>query len=190
MLKITKEGTTGECLEPFKYAKGRGWIGKMALRLTRWLRAVNVEKYMGPGERHLDIGCGDGYFLRRSPCDERFGLDKLLGDEITDRLDFPDSYFDYVTLLAVIEHMPDPEANMREIARVLKPKGKLILTTPKKSSEWILNLYSKDIGDEHEMYFDRESMERLCRGRYVMRAYHTFIFGLNQAFMLEKADPS
>ena len=53
---------------------------------------------MGKGERHLDIGCGDGHFLRRSKCRERVGLVLLLGDDIGDHLDFPDDYFDHVSI--------------------------------------------------------------------------------------------
>ena len=60
---------------------------------------------MGKGERHLDIGCGDGHFLRRSKCRERVGLVLLLGDDIGDHLDFPDDYFDHVSMLAMIEHI-------------------------------------------------------------------------------------
>ena len=84
-------------------------------------RAVNIERYMGEGERHLDIGCGDGYFLRRSKCPERIGLDRLLCDDIDDHLDFLDHHFDYVTMLAVIEHIEEPRRLLAEIARVLSP---------------------------------------------------------------------
>lgn len=75
------------------YASSYGVLGRNILRFTRWLRAVNAEKYMKIEERHLDIGCGDGYFLRRSKSRERFGLDMLLGDEIKDKLDFPGLIF-------------------------------------------------------------------------------------------------
>ena len=69
------------------YTKGKLIVGQIFPYLTRRWRAVCAEKYMIPAERHLDIGCGDGYFLRRSKCKERIGLDKLLGDDIKDRLD-------------------------------------------------------------------------------------------------------
>ena len=80
MITITEDGIQGVPLEHLGYVKKRGYLGQMVLPVTRWLRAVNAEKYMGPGKRHLDIGCGDGYFLKRSKCTERCGLDKLLGD--------------------------------------------------------------------------------------------------------------
>ena len=39
-------------------------------------------------------------------------------------------YFDYVTLDQVAEHVTDPLALMRGVARVLKPGGKVVITTP------------------------------------------------------------
>ena len=120
MIKITKEGEFGANLESLGYIKRRGLIGKVILPITRYMRAVNAERYMEPAGRHLDIGCGDGYFLRRSKCEQRYGLDRLLGDEVINKLDFSDSYFDYVTMLAVIEHLSQPEDIFKEVWRVLK----------------------------------------------------------------------
>lgn len=46
---------------------------------------------------------------------------------------FPDDSFDAVTSFETIEHIEDPEALIREIRRVLKPKGFAIISTPNKS---------------------------------------------------------
>ncbi len=186
MITIKNGATSGEFLPSLGYVQTRGGLGRLILPLTRWLRAVNTERFMGPGQRHLDIGCGDGYFLKRSKCEERFGLDKILGDEISDRLEFPDSYFDYVTLLAVIEHVHDPAGLIKEIARVLKPGGRLVMTTPKRASEWLINIYTRDIEEEHEQYFDLDTMQELVGDNFRIAGYHSFIFGLNQAFCMEK----
>jgi ubiquinone/menaquinone biosynthesis C-methylase UbiE len=187
MLKITSEGEFGENIEPLSYIEGRGLISNIILPVTRWLRAINVEKYMPiPANRHLDIGCGDGYFLRRSQCKERYGLDKLLGDHVSDTLDFPDSFFDYITMLAVIEHISDLQAIFKEITRVLRHEGKLIITTPKKSSDWLLKLYTKDIDERHESYLDLDKIRTLSKDMFEIVGYHTFIFGLNQVFCLKK----
>jgi ubiquinone/menaquinone biosynthesis C-methylase UbiE len=144
---------------------------------------------MDPRERILDIGCGDGYFLLRSKCIERYGLDKRTGDDVTDSLDFPDSYFDYVTMLAVIEHIADPAALIKDIHRVLKPKGRLIFTTPKRQAEVLIRLYVKSVEEEHETYYDLNRVKQLAGDVYDVLGHHTFIFGLNQCFCLEKRGP-
>lgn len=45
-------------------------------------------------------------------------------------LPYPDQTFDLVVCLSVIEHMPDPDATLKEMARVLQPNGVLILGYP------------------------------------------------------------
>ena len=154
--------------------------------LTRFLRSINAEKYIINSERLLDIGCGDGYFIKRSKSRERYGLDKLLGDEVKETLNFPDEYFDYITMLAVIEHIEAPEKLLEEIYRVLRPGGKLVFTTPKKQAEFILRLYARDIEGEHESYFDLVRVNNLAADMFDVVGYHTFIFGLNQVFCLKK----
>ncbi|TAE30932.1 MAG: class I SAM-dependent methyltransferase [Candidatus Kapaibacterium sp.] len=45
-----------------------------------------------------------------------------------DALPYPDAFFDIAYSVSVIEHIPDPLPTMREMVRVLKPGGTLILT--------------------------------------------------------------
>jgi len=191
MLKISKEGRQGDTgLRPLGYAEARGLIGRYILFLTRWLRAENAEKYMSVKGRHLDIGCGDAYFLQRSSCKELWGLDALLGDKVQDKIDFPDSYLDYVTMLAVIEHLDFPEQIIPECFRILKKDGTLIITTPKAKSSWITKLYSrrrKRQECEHKRYFDYDSMCNLLKGFFVITTYKTFGLGFNQLFVCNKS---
>ena len=75
---------------------------------------------------------------------------------------------------------------MKEVHRVLKPGGRFIMTTPKQAAEFLIHLYVRDIEEEHEIYFDRESMKVMVEGLFEVTDYSTFILGLNQVFCLEK----
>lgn len=46
------------------------------------------------------------------------------------QLSFPDAYFDLITSVDVIEHVGQPERMIEELARVLKPGGKAVITFP------------------------------------------------------------
>jgi ubiquinone/menaquinone biosynthesis C-methylase UbiE len=104
------------------------------------------------GKVILNIGCGFGWFELHAI---KKGAKKIVGIEITEEdlrvaknkvkhknvhfkvgsaidLPFKDNSFDSVVSWEVIEHIPkNTEAQMfKEIARVLKPKGKLFISTP------------------------------------------------------------
>ena len=92
----------------------------------------------------LEIGTGTGYGIERiAPRCRRFvTVDKFAAAPIpatagvefrrmcVPPLDFADASFDFVITFQVIEHIADDAAFVREIARVLRPGGRLILTTP------------------------------------------------------------
>lgn len=46
----------------------------------------------------------------------------------------PDATFDYVRLNHVFEHLLDPNETLREIRRILRPKGKLFIGLPNRAS--------------------------------------------------------
>ena len=103
-----------------------------------------------------------------------------------DSLDFQDAYFDYVTMLAVIEHLPTPELIFEEIHRVLKPEGRFVFTTSRKQAELLMRLCVGDLEEQHESYFDYERVRQLIGDLFEIVGYHTFILGLNQAYCLQK----
>lgn len=107
------------------------------------------------GRRVLEIGCGRGDFacwVARQPAKPRLlvaadfalvpmgtgsrhasehGLRGLAwtGADI-ERLPYPDEIFDTVISAETIEHSPEPRGAVAELARVLKPGGRLYVTTP------------------------------------------------------------
>lgn len=95
----------------------------------------------------LDLGCGEGIMLekliKRYPHKSIVGLDTMPENvQITSKLglpvqlgdiyhlDFPVNSIDAVILMEVIEHLVNPELAIKEIHKVLKPGGKLIIVFP------------------------------------------------------------
>ncbi len=128
---------------------------------SKWhhLKFAHVRRQLPAGcARLLDIGCGPGTFIGTLPEDmECIGTD-LAAAQIEyanseygtpqhrfvcvkeGALPFEDASFDAVTLIELVEHLPRPaiEGLLREARRVLRPGGKLILTTPNYASLWPL----------------------------------------------------
>lgn len=112
-----------------------------------------------PGELVLDMGCGGGRHVFQSmrngarvvaldyDMDELREVHKLaaamveVGEATGDgagaacrgdaaRLPFPDDTFDRIIAAEVLEHLPDDDGAMRELARILKPGGIIATTVP------------------------------------------------------------
>ncbi|MFC2062038.1 class I SAM-dependent methyltransferase [Elusimicrobiota bacterium] len=157
--------------------------------ITRKMRADIALRYIEPRETHLDIGCGvEKYLLKRSPCREKIGYDELLGDHISKKI--PIDRADYITMLAVIEHLEYPEEIIKECHRILTDEGLMIITTPKENAETIIRLYTgkskKEMDETHKQYFNKQNMEDLLIGVFTIEEYRLFEFGLNQLFVCKK----
>jgi SAM-dependent methyltransferase len=91
----------------------------------------------------LDLGAGHGAFTKKlfdlghnvSACDlfpEIFKYDKIECKKVDITADFPyeENSFDIVIAVEVSEHILDHEVFFKEISRILKPSGELMLSTP------------------------------------------------------------
>jgi SAM-dependent methyltransferase len=99
---------------------------------------------LAPGARVLDAGAGEGqyagHFARQKYC----GVDLAVGDAGWDysklhavvdlgALPFGDGVFDAALHIVTIEHLPEPGRALAEMARTLKPGGRLLVAAP---HEW------------------------------------------------------
>ncbi|MDR2075676.1 MAG: class I SAM-dependent methyltransferase [Desulfovibrio sp.] len=90
-------------------------------------------KYFATDEFTLDLACGNSPLKDYMP--NRIGCDIIDGhgvDIIADAHDLPfeEGHFERVFCLEAIEHFHTPKKVIAEIARVLRPTGKLIMTVP------------------------------------------------------------
>jgi len=86
----------------------------------------------------LDLGCGNRPYKAYYPPGEALGADVVQSstnnvDVVIDptvALPFPDERFESILCTQVLEHVEDPYLLITESYRVLKPRGRLILTCP------------------------------------------------------------
>ena len=140
------------------------------LKLERSTREL-ITKYANRGDRVLDVGVGLGRTLGPLEQYRRYGIDisldylkiarksgiQVFFSKIED-MPFKDSSFDLIVTTDVFEHVLDLDHCTREVLRVLKPGGKLIVRVPYKED---LSAYlSPDLPYEfvHLRAFDEASL--------------------------------
>jgi len=112
--------------------RARVWNFNAANRDAWVARAASS---VAPGSRVLDAGAGSGqYRALFAHCDYHAldigGHANLDYEADITSIPVPDQSFDVVLCTEVLEHVPEPIAAVRELARVLKPGGRLFLTAP------------------------------------------------------------
>jgi SAM-dependent methyltransferase len=136
---------------------------------------AGLEPALPPGARALDVGCGTGangpvlaaraalaVGIDASPVplglggtDERGHSARLRGD--AGALPFPDQSFDLVVALDVLEHLDDDAGASRELHRVLRPGGVLVVFVPALRLLWGL----QDDVSHHRRRYHRAELRDL-----------------------------
>ncbi|MEV7544141.1 methyltransferase domain-containing protein [Streptomyces sp. NPDC089915] len=138
-------------VQEFFGARADAWDEKFPEDGPAFATAV-AEFGVGPGDRVLDAGCGTGRAL--TPLRAAVGPSgTVLGVDLTERmlaaarragrdadgtllradvarLPLRDGVLDAVFAAGLIAHLPEPAANLRELARAVRPGGRLALFHP------------------------------------------------------------
>ena len=135
----------------------------------------DISKYT-KGGRMLDVGSCYGFFLDLASKNgwEVYGIDpytpavewsrRQLGLDVQRATlmesNFPDSHFDAVVMINVLEHVQSPSEELREVNRILKPQGLIFLEVPNVKNVWVRLLKNKwrYFLDVHYSHFDPASM--------------------------------
>ena len=144
----------------------------------------------------LEIGSGEGYGILElaQKTDKFIAVDKyksslpnnlkeensitFIQEEVPPLKNIDSASIDFVVTFQVIEHISDDKFFLKEIKRVLKPKGKLIMTTPNilmslTRSPWHIREYTPDeMSDLVKSIFSHVELKGVFGNEKVMDYYH------------------
>jgi 2-polyprenyl-3-methyl-5-hydroxy-6-metoxy-1,4-benzoquinol methylase len=186
--------------------------------LLRSRRVAAVGPFLDQGNL-LDIGCGTGELARDVDSSRYLGVDKDEESIAIAQRKFPAHRFltlaefsnlnalsiqvstgssanvrdfDQIVGLAVIEHVDDPKEWLAWLRTLLKPGGRIILTTPHPSARWLhevgatIGFFSREGAKEHRELIDRQRMTELAEASgFRIHHYDKFLLRCNQRFILE-----
>ncbi len=150
--------------------------------------------------RILEIGCGTGHNLAmlggfgsvdaievdadaRSIATKRLG--RPVGASPLPGLEgVPESHYDLIALLDVLEHIEDDDAALRSIAKRLRPGGRILIAVP--AHPWLWS--SHDVANHHFRRYTRKTLSAVARDAgltlEMMSAMNALLFPLAVAARL------
>tara|TARA_Y100000310_G_C20673167_1_gene811403 strand:- start:1556 stop:2458 length:903 start_codon:yes stop_codon:yes gene_type:complete len=166
-----------------------------------------IEKFAKPG-KILDIGTASASFLHVAKnrgwqvygvepnkwlcnwAQKNYGL--YIQPGTIDSLNYPDNFFDVITLWDVLEHVPNPTEVLKKCHRLIKPGGYIYLNYPDyesyaskiMKSKWIFLL------SVHIYYFTRETIAKtLEKTGFQTLKYRTHWQTLNFGYLIFRMQP-
>lgn len=170
-------------------------------------RFIHVGQEIKDNSSILDVGCGSGefkvYLNKIRSGIQYYGVDIKKFWEDDDHLivanlmteipkELENRKFDYITALALIEHIPEPERLIEQSKKLLKKNGRIIITTPHPIGRIIhdtgarLGVFSNSASEEHEDFLDKNDFLKFAK-KYSLKLikYQRFLMGFNQIVILE-----
>lgn len=132
-----------DIVKKFEIREGRRFLAIKGRNIHIFTKFIKEK-----GAKILDFGAGSGAFLKtiyELGYKNIYGLDidnyldknikplvkeLKLADASFDKFDWPDNNFDAVTAWEVFEHLENPHHAVREVHRILKPGGLLLMSIP------------------------------------------------------------
>lgn len=168
---------------------------KSVLKQTKFDKMVEA---LGPTEgcHILEVGSDNGVFSylfrqrggewKSAELDGRSfrAIQELVGTDVYRLKDgaplpFEDDEFDIVLIVDIIEHLHDDLGFIREVHRILKPDGSLIVNAPNVKTGSLLSRFREMVGlteDSHGHVrpgYTREQLETLLGARFALESYST-----------------
>jgi SAM-dependent methyltransferase len=147
--------------------------------LNVWARQGEAVPYIRARFPGIDLENAEASVTMISQAREAFPSEKFRQTDLLS-LDFPDDHFDGVLSLETLEHSPSPQRFLREMFRVLKPGGQLVLTCPAAAIEfhlWVADRFFDNHGEgPHRFPSTRRVKKMLKRAGFTLIHHRATLF--------------
>lgn len=170
----------------------------------RKIRYQVASQVVHPNASFLDIGCNQMDVVKYlGPIKKYTGLDYLpplkFIDYQAENIEYiqikiaPEQLIklklrvDYILCLAFLEHVPKPGLYIGAMRKLLKPGGKIVITTPHQRGRILhelgarLGVFSWSAAKEHQKFLVERDFHEIARKQHLkLEIYQTFLLGFNQ----------
>ena len=180
-------------------------------KFISWLRHYELFKNQSiVGKKIIDFGCGSNFkdiFKKYQKASKVILIDIYGKNFSKDNLTYinynnnfnniykklKNTKFDFIFLLAVVEHMDYPEAVLKKLKKFLSKDGKFIITAPSIYSKPVLEflafkigIINKDLVEEHKRYYNLKQHINLAKkSKCNLLKFKYFMLGMNTLAILK-----
>ena len=174
-------------------------------RFLQLWRMRMASPWIVKGSRILDIGCHDGEFLEYlgdrvvasigidpEATEAKLDTYSLLRGMFGAQSEFASGYFDATVMLATLEHMNDLDGIAQECARILRPRGRVIVTVPSLAVDQILTMLIRTRFldgmslEQHHGLEPSQVPKTFVSNSFSLVVHKRFQLGLNHLYVFEK----
>ncbi len=114
---------------------------------------IDLVKPLATSKSYLDFGCGSGQLLKAlrynayncAGVEKSYELRHYLKFEhglkvFADIKDIKEEWYDIITMFHVLEHLKDPKQTLKDLGKLLNPRGRILIETPN-VNDALLTLY-------------------------------------------------
>lgn len=182
LVLINPRPEAAQVIDTYDSAYSEHYIQKADKKLKRCAKWVaRLSRQFDQQGRWLDVGCSAGFVVAAAQqagfdaygveleaaavayAQQHLGLDNVQVGILEEQC-YPDQFFDVISLYDVIEHVPDLNAVIGELRRIIKPGGVIEIRTPD-VAHWKtprdLSTWKEVKPSEHLYYFSAATLQQL-----------------------------